>query len=152
MVDLISIKKEHTNYENEVTHFFSSALDTSSSEFTKTVHEIEKLEDKLDHHLETMLFEIEHFTEQALITVEQHEQTALNIIIGIFVGSLILGGILSIGIIRSIVPPLQSLTDVIEDITAGNYDVKIGFQQKNDEIGAIARAIEFFKKTGLENK
>jgi len=57
-------------------------------------------------------------------------------------------GLLILMISRSITAPLSRLTTVIKRLTARDYSVSVGGQDRTDEIGDIARAIALFKKTG----
>lgn len=51
---------------------------------------------------------------------------------------------------RSITRPLGRLTAVIGQLTRRNYSLTVVDQDRHDEIGRIARAVEIFKKTGQE--
>ncbi|MEL4073384.1 cache domain-containing protein [Ochrobactrum sp. GPK 3] len=51
---------------------------------------------------------------------------------------------------RSITRPLGRLTAVIGQLTRRKYDLTVKDQDRRDEIGDIARAVEIFKKTGQE--
>ncbi len=46
--------------------------------------------------------------------------------------------------------PITTITHSISTIAAGEYDVNIPFCDRQDEIGAIARAIEVFRRTALD--
>ncbi|GIL40891.1 methyl-accepting chemotaxis protein [Roseiterribacter gracilis] len=58
--------------------------------------------------------------------------------------------VLSILIARSIVRPMQATTDAMTVLAGGNYAVEIGGAARQDEIGAMARAVEVFKRNGLD--
>lgn len=49
---------------------------------------------------------------------------------------------------RGITVPLRHLTGVIKRLTAHDYDIQVAGQDRADEVGDIARAIETFKQTG----
>ncbi|WP_273727530.1 cache domain-containing protein [Brucella gallinifaecis] len=51
---------------------------------------------------------------------------------------------------RSITRPLGRLTAVIGQLTRRNYALIVADQDRHDEIGRIARAVEIFKQTGKE--
>ena len=57
---------------------------------------------------------------------------------------------LSRTISRSIAAPLQSLTGVMRELAAGNFDMRISGADRRDEIGGMAAAVEVFKANGLE--
>ena len=51
---------------------------------------------------------------------------------------------------RSILGPIASMTDAMVRLAKGNNDVAVPACSKNDEIGAMARAVEVFKKQAIE--
>ena len=50
----------------------------------------------------------------------------------------------------SITKPIHSLTDAIGSITEGNIACDVPSTDRKDELGAVARAVEFFRQTMLE--
>ena len=60
----------------------------------------------------------------------------------------LVAGLLITQISRGITRPLKRLTDVIRRLTNRDYAVHIDSQERSDEIGDIARALEVFKLTG----
>jgi len=61
-------------------------------------------------------------------------------------------GLLSWGIARSIVRPLDKITRVITTLSEGNKQIEIPFTQGRDEIAAMARAIQVFKEAMLHSE
>jgi PAS domain S-box-containing protein len=51
---------------------------------------------------------------------------------------------------RSILGPIGSMTDAMVRLAGGNHDVPVPACSNNDEIGAMARAVEVFKKHAVE--
>src|SRR5581483_4728975 len=58
------------------------------------------------------------------------------------------GAVLSILIGRSIVRPISAMTTVMGKLAAGEYGVVIPSRDSNDEMGAMAKAVEVFKHNG----
>ena len=55
----------------------------------------------------------------------------------------------SIGVVvlrRSVILPIADITRVTEAVAAGDFAVQVPFSKRNDEIGALARAIEIFQQ------
>jgi methyl-accepting chemotaxis protein len=52
---------------------------------------------------------------------------------------------------RSIVRPIESITDVMQRLSAGETDVEIGYRDRRDEIGRMVDAIDVFRKTSLKD-
>ncbi len=57
--------------------------------------------------------------------------------------------ILSIILSIVVVKPLLNLNSSIKELTRNNFDVEIGFEKRQDEIGTIADAIRVFRENGL---
>lgn len=67
--------------------------------------------------------------------------TAAGLLIGAFV-SLIVGA--------SIVGPIKSITNLMQQLSSGKVDVAIGHRERRDEIGKMAEAIDVFRKNMIE--
>ena len=50
----------------------------------------------------------------------------------------------------SIVRPIKSITDVMQQLSAGKTDVNIGHLDRRDEIGSMAEAIDVFRRNMIE--
>ncbi|MGB6733833.1 MAG: PAS-domain containing protein [Xanthobacteraceae bacterium] len=51
---------------------------------------------------------------------------------------------------RSIVRPIESITGVMQSLSAGDIDIAIGHRDRRDEIGRMAGAIDVFRKNIIE--
>ena len=51
---------------------------------------------------------------------------------------------------RSIVKPIESVTDVMQRLSAGEINVEIGYRDRRDEIGRMVDAIDVFRKNIIE--
>ncbi len=67
--------------------------------------------------------------------------TALGLLISVFV---------TIMVGASIVRPIKSITDMMQQLSAGKTDVEIGHRDRRDEIGKMAGAIDVFRKNMIE--
>jgi methyl-accepting chemotaxis protein len=56
------------------------------------------------------------------------------------------GAIIAVAIGRSIVLPIAAMTEAMAKIAAGHSDVEIPSRDSSDEIGAMAQAVEVFKR------
>jgi methyl-accepting chemotaxis protein len=65
---------------------------------------------------------------------------------------LIIIALISVAISRSISKPLSRQVEAMEPLSEGNYAVEIPDQNRGDEIGDIARAVQTFKENGLRMK
>ena len=74
----------------------------------------------------------------------------LSIVAAMAVGGISVGLILAFVIAkRSLADPILTLTDQMTDMAAGNYNRNIGFTDRTDEIGDMARAVEVFRQNGI---
>ncbi|SFR10612.1 methyl-accepting chemotaxis protein [Poseidonocella sedimentorum] len=62
-------------------------------------------------------------------------------------GAILLAAAIAIGIVvsRGIAMPLRRLSGSVAEISAGNYDAEVASQDRGDEIGQIASALESFR-------
>jgi methyl-accepting chemotaxis protein len=65
--------------------------------------------------------------------------------------TILLGLLGLVKIRRDVIDPIVALTLAMKEIAADNTDVAIPSTTRRDELGAMARAVEGFKKSALEN-
>lgn len=51
-----------------------------------------------------------------------------------------------------VVRPLHDISKAMVALAAGNTSITVAFAERNDEIGDMAKAVEVFRKQGIENK
>jgi adenylate cyclase len=73
-----------------------------------------------------------------------------NIIILITLVGFVISTFIAVLVGRSIVRPIESITDVMQRLSAGETDVEIGYRDRRDEIGRMADAIDVFRKNIIE--
>ncbi|HET8882171.1 MAG TPA: CHASE3 domain-containing protein, partial [Solimonas sp.] len=93
--------------------------------------------------------------EQALLGIRNRTLSRqLDNIRRLAIGSLLLGFIfcvLALAVVqRSLATPMRRLTEQVARLTAGDLGIDIPHTQRGDEVGAIARAIEAFRKAAQE--
>ena len=69
--------------------------------------------------------------------------------IGAIIG-LLLSIIATVLVSRSIVTPIQSVTNVMRRLSSGDTEVEIGYRGRGDEIGQMVEAINVFRKNTIE--
>lgn len=74
--------------------------------------------------------------------------TILTILI-VLVGTICIA---SLKVIQSIVSPLNGIQTVMAEISGGNLAIEIPYTNFKSEIGTMAKAVEIFKKAGLQNE
>jgi methyl-accepting chemotaxis protein len=77
------------------------------------------------------------------------ERTKTIIILGTVLG-LVVSAFVTFMVGASIVRPIKSITDVMQQLSAGKTDVEIGHRDRRDEIGKMVQAIDVFRKNMIE--
>ncbi|RTL68197.1 MAG: methyl-accepting chemotaxis protein [Hyphomicrobiales bacterium] len=73
-----------------------------------------------------------------------YDQAVLLTLIAIGL-AVVLGGIVSISLVRGVVQPLAKSTKTVEELASGNTDVVVEGAERGDELGVLARALDTFK-------
>ncbi len=77
------------------------------------------------------------------------ERTKKIIILGTLLG-FVVSAFVTFMVGASIVRPIKSITDVMQQLSAGKTDVEIGHRDRRDEIGKMVQAIDVFRKNMIE--
>jgi methyl-accepting chemotaxis protein len=112
-----------------------------------------------DELFKTISTELTQITESATKRTEQvatalsraasgDQRTILAGIIAAFVISIPVTVLVAMSVAR----PVQDVTRIMRELSGGNYDVKVGYQDRRDEIGHMVAAIEVFRKNAFEMK
>ncbi|MGE5506858.1 MAG: cache domain-containing protein, partial [Actinomycetota bacterium] len=72
--------------------------------------------------------------------------------LGLGLAVLAVGMVVAWLLARGIASPLVEITGVMGDISHGNLDAAVPFTGRKDEVGAMAEAVEVFKRQGIENR
>jgi len=76
-------------------------------------------------------------------------QKKVILAIGAIIG-LLLSIVATVLLSRSIVTPIQSVTNVMHRLSSGDTEVEIGYRGRGDEIGQMVEAINVFRKNTIE--
>jgi methyl-accepting chemotaxis protein len=89
---------------------------------------------------------VERTEVQAPVTEAQHQMLlySIAVLIGI--------ALVSIFVSKSISNPLSRQVAIMEPLSKGDFSVEVADQDKGDEIGDIARAVQAFKENGIRVK
>jgi methyl-accepting chemotaxis protein len=69
-------------------------------------------------------------------------------VIATIIAALAAVGVIFLVFQKVITGPLKSMTKGMKEIADGDYDVEVGFDDRDDEIGDMARAVEVFRANG----
>lgn len=78
--------------------------------------------------------------------------SATRILATIGVAALVIGVGLAIVVMRTAIRPLKHITELMSILASGDSTIDVPFQDKKDEIGNIAKAVEVFRKNEVERK
>ncbi len=78
------------------------------------------------------------------------QQRALWSILAVLGLGLLIGAIAVVAIVRRVTSPLTQLARTTKRLARGDLDVDVGFRDRADEIGAVARALESSRRASLK--
>ena len=150
--ELEGVEVAHASFEVEAEEVFAMLEAGNATDVEARIEEVEHAEDALNSELVAMAKQIQEFTAAALHEAEAHEKTTLAMISVIGTVSVVLGVIASLVIVRGIVRPIGAITQVMERLTNGEYQVNVDGRDRGDEIGAMARSVQIFKENAIEKQ
>lgn len=153
----------HTERERELHAELSTLRTTYHDVYEKIRHDEEEIARLMDEEMPKFSAIIIKDTERLEHEAAEHEhevsekalhqialaEAELPIIGGI---GIILGVILAYFIARGISTPVRSTTAVMDALTNGDLSVDIPAQDRGDEIGEMARAVQIFKDNMIQNE
>jgi signal transduction histidine kinase/CheY-like chemotaxis protein/HAMP domain-containing protein len=78
--------------------------------------------------------------------------TNKNLVVLVTLIGLLISGIVAILVGQSIVRPIESITNAMQRLSAGETNIEVGHRNRRDEIGRMAEAIEVFRKNILDRR
>src|SRR6516164_6616260 len=75
-----------------------------------------------------------------------------NLVILVTIIGFLVSGFVAIIVGQSIVRPIESVTDAMQRLSAGEINVEVGHRNRRDEIGRMVEAIEVFRKNIIDRR
>ena len=75
-----------------------------------------------------------------------------TIIIQITLAGILISTFVALVVGRSIVRPIESITDVMQRLSAGEINIDIGHRDRRDEVGRMVDAIDVFRKNIIDRR
>ena len=75
-----------------------------------------------------------------------------NLVILVTIIGFLISGFVAIIVGQSIVRPIESVTDAMQRLSAGEINVEVGHRNRRDEIGRMVEAIEVFRKNIIDRR
>jgi methyl-accepting chemotaxis protein len=85
-------------------------------------------------------------------SLEQQSLSNRNVMLGVCGLLFALGIAIAWFVNRRLVSPVVKMTNLMTDMSGGNLDTATPDTHRRDEIGSMARALETFRQSGLENR
>ena len=140
------------NYSSKIKAGLNAELDSYISTFQAYVERYNRFHNsagKLSHiykeiepHLTSFLVHSDQILENSSIEMEEVQSSTMTIVSIISLLILAAVSIISFFIIKSITVPLSILETSVVDISSGNYDEEVQGQDRTDELGTIASALD----------
>ncbi len=141
--ELISTLKEYTSSFDELKSSINARDDLMHNALDKIGPLIDRqIEDLKLHGLSIQ----DQLGPHADAEIHQAVTTTL-IISGL---AILVGFIVAFGLTRLIARPIVAMTAVMRELAVGNKAVAVTAQNRSDEIGAMAKAVEVFRRNALE--
>ena len=107
--------------------------------------------DQLHAIMDDIGFEEEQHLRQATTELQSLNQTLFRLAWGVALAAVALMSGCVWVIRRQVIAPLLHLHACLVELARENFDVTVRYQERKDEIGAMARGVEHFKEKGIEN-
>jgi methyl-accepting chemotaxis protein len=143
---ILSVKTSLAAYKDVFDSFSTILIKSNELYFNEMVPQFAQLLDGLasiETPLRTAFDARQASTDSAISST-----IALQLVIAALV--LVLGGSIAFVIGHSIVGPVVAMTSAMSRLAEGNTDAVIPSRDRNDEIGAMARAVHIFKQNAIE--
>lgn len=105
---------------------------------------------QIEEELVAALKEISTFTEDAILTAEDHEEHGMIILLSIAAGAMVIGLMISFGILNSVLKPLMRMQGQMKELSMGNLNVEIPDHPSRDEMTSMVTALQSFKENAIE--
>ena len=125
--DLLTVKAEMATLQH--------TLDNSETRYVSSLEEVRQL--------------VEKHNEEAKADAAATVQHALGIISTLVLVGLLFGVVFSLAFTNRIVSPITRMTAAMTRLAAGDLDVTVPARMRQDEIGAMAGALQVFKENAI---
>lgn len=153
LTELEAIDALHLTFEADAHQMMKYLDEGQIDKASETIEGLEHTAAELTHGLEAMTKEIEQFTLEAASKAEEHEKSAL---FWLTVISLIgvIGAPVTAWLVtrKTVTQPIANLTEIMTTLAEGDNDIEVAYQDRHDEIGIMAGAVQVFKVNAIENK
>ncbi len=147
---LKKIEREHTNFDNHVEAVFKQFDQGQIESATKLSVKVGAEADKIDRELEALMKKLNAFTVESVQETERVEYLMLKILAITCVLMVIVFGVISLTLVRSILVPLLQTKKYAEGLAAGNLEVAAPEAKFEDEIADMASSLSFFRESTRE--
>ncbi len=150
--ELEGVEASFATYVEEIGVWFGLLESNRTIGMQEAMGRIEVEADVLDREFLKMREQIEEFSRTALQDAVALANRTLSLVFILSVVSILVGVVAAVLIIRGIVGPIAGITHAMGDLSEGDLTTDIHGIERGDEIGAMAKAVEIFKKNAIERQ
>lgn len=145
LVGLSDINSDYKKLKLEIKTVLDIAGRGEISTSLSIVKNVEKYQESIDKKLIALLNDVQAFTLNSALQAEQDEKNGLVMIFSVLVAALIFGMIIPFVISRSIIKPILSLHECLNDIAQGDGDLTQNLMvNSHDETADLAGSFNDF--------
>jgi signal transduction histidine kinase/DNA-binding response OmpR family regulator/HPt (histidine-containing phosphotransfer) domain-containing protein len=142
------VKVNHAMYADA----FDSVYKAINSRNDLIKNELDKTGPKVAEEIEEMKLDIKKQQDILGPSAEKALNSALTFTMIIVIISLILSVIVAFYIIIGVSRPIREMSNIMKELASGNVELDIGFEDRNDEVGAMAKSVHIFRESMIERK
>ncbi len=147
---LVGIEHEHKEFDEHVIEIFTAFENGNILTVEKLSEKIKQEEHDLEEHLTGLLKELEIFTETAAHEAEKLEMGMFQLLVTVTIIAAASAAVLAYLLVRSIIGPLASIQNSMVSMSEGDLETEVPQAKNEDEIAAMARALEVFREQSLK--
>lgn len=145
LVGLSEIESDYKKLKIEIKNVLSIAERGEVSSSLSMVKDVEKYQESIDKKLISLLNDVQAFTLSSALQAEQDEKDGLVMISSVLALALMFGIVIPYVISRSIIQPILSLHDCLNEISEGDGDLtKTLVVKSHDETADLASSFNAF--------
>jgi methyl-accepting chemotaxis protein len=107
--------------------------------------EMAKISQEVDETGEQLAGAYDKAATESIATADTESNLMIEWAIGLGIASVLLGGIIAFASARSVTRPIIAIKGCMEALGNGDMTVQVPAVERRDEIGAMARSVQFFK-------
>ena len=122
----------------------------TSPEYVATIAEVNAAAKRYAETNDKAAAFYDDMSNKAAATADNETAQSIDMSVGLGIAGLIVGVLIAWFTSRSIVPPIANITSVMGRLAQHDLSVEVSGKERQDEIGAMAKAVQVFKDNMIE--